>query len=113
MRGKQEQPSAHLSPLEKYKELNTRQVATYVGVTGPQTVWAYVKEGRLPKHRDLKPHHPIWRLGELLDHTHSLMQDFDDAPRGYVGKKALQTQKKTNIKNSGLAETIRERLFGK
>jgi hypothetical protein len=32
-----------------------------------QTVWLYVKEGKLPKPRYLLPNRPVWRFGEVVD----------------------------------------------
>ncbi len=112
MRQKQDPPSAELSKLEKYKELNTKQVAEYIGVTSINTVWTYVKEGKIPKPRYLKPHQPLWRFGELIDHTHNLMRDYDEAPRGFIGDEKIQNAKMVG-QPIGTAEKLRERLFGR
>ena len=103
-------PSASLSAVESFKELNTRQVMEYIGATSTQTVWAYVKAGKLPKPRYIRPHSPLWRLGEVLDHTHKLMQDYDEGPRGLVGRVG---ETRASEKPSSAAEKVRERLFGK
>ena len=82
----QKMPSEELSAYEKFQELSTAQVAKLVGVTTRQSVWVYVKEGKLPKPRYLAEHKPVWRLGEVLDHTHMLMQTPSDSVQGFKGE---------------------------
>lgn len=108
MRGKKTKPSDDLSAAERFQELNTRDVANYIGVKSTKTVWVYVKEGRLPKPRYIKPHQPLWRLGEVLDHTHGLMTTYDEAPRGFAGDTETQSGETGNT-----GDKLRERLFGR
>ena len=61
-------PSDDLPPAERFRLLTTRQVMKLVGVRCRQSVWRYVKQGKLPKPRYLGPRRPVWRFGELLDH---------------------------------------------
>lgn len=79
-------PSDKLSAFEKYQELSARQVAKFIGVETTKSVWVYVKQGKLPQPRYLAPHKPVWRLGEVLDHTHALMQAPSKAVQGFKGK---------------------------
>lgn len=60
-------PSCDLPLAERYRLLTTRQVMVLVGVRSRQSVWRYVKQGKLPKPRYLGPRRPVWRLGEILD----------------------------------------------
>ena len=105
----QQRPSNSLTAFEKYQELNTRQVCAFLGVTDRTTLWRYAKEGKVPKPRYLKPGKPIWRLGELLDHTHALMKEYDDEPRGFRGDGAVQDAQAMQG-GSSLADKLRERL---
>jgi len=101
-------PSEELSAFEKYQELSTAQVAKLVGVTTRQSVWSYVKEGKLPKPRYLAEHKPVWRLGEVLDHTHQLMQQ-TKAEAMFKGEK--DTTRVQSDKNSrSRVRRLRERL---
>ena len=110
MAATQKPPSDDLPHAERYKELSTRQVAEYIGVTTTKSVWAYVKQGKLPKPRYINESKPLWRLGEVLDHTHGLMKAYDEAPRGFNGD---EVKARTPEKPSSAAEKVRERLFGK
>jgi predicted DNA-binding transcriptional regulator AlpA len=67
-------PSEKLTAYERYQELNTEQVMKLIGAKSRQTVWLYTKQGKLPQPRYISPRRPLWRLGELLDHTHHLMK---------------------------------------
>lgn len=60
-------PSDDLPVAERYKLLTTRQVMAYIGVESRQSVWRYVKAGKLPEPRYLAPKRPVWRLGEVID----------------------------------------------
>lgn len=99
-------PSDSLSPFDAYKELNTKQVSEYVGLTHASSVWRYVKEGKLPQPRYLAPHKPIWRFGELLDHTHALMQAPSKAVQGFKGK---ELEAPTQVSKSRV-KLLKERL---
>jgi len=101
-----EKPSDRLTAFEALKELSCRQVADYVGVTRTATVWKYVKEGKLPQPRYLAPHRPIWRFGELIDHTHAIMQTPNKAVQGFKGE-ALATDA---TKNSSTLNKLKKRL---
>ena len=61
-------PSDGLPLAERYRLLTTCQVMAFVGVRSRQSVWRYVKQGKLPKPRYLGPRRPVWRLGEVIDH---------------------------------------------
>jgi predicted DNA-binding transcriptional regulator AlpA len=71
---------------ERYKNLNTKQVMEYLGVESRQTVWMYVKEGKLPKPRYLSPHRPVWRLGEVVDQLEKNLKPFDIGAKGFRGE---------------------------
>ena len=79
-------PSEQLSPFERYKELSTKQVAEYIGVSNYSSVWRYVQAGKLPQPRYLTAHKPIWRFGEVIDHTHALMQTPNNTVQGFKGE---------------------------
>ncbi len=101
-----EKPSDKLTAFERYQELNARQVAKYVGVETTKSVWVYVKEGKLPQPRYLAPHKPIWRLGEVLDHTHALMQAPSKAVQGFKGNELQESQRTSKSK----VKLLKERL---
>ena len=79
-------PSECLSAYERYQELCPEQVKQFVGLKHTRSIWRYVSEGKLPPPRYLAPHKPIWRLGEVLDHTHALMQKPSKAVQGFKGE---------------------------
>ena len=79
----------------------------FLGITDRSTLWRYLKEGKIPEPRYLSPGKPIWRLGEVLDHTHALMKTYKEEPRGFKGDERM-TKAKTN---QGIAEIIRQRLY--
>jgi len=103
-----QKPSDQLSAFERFQELSPRQVAKFVGVTTTKSVWRYVEQGKLPKPRYLAEHKPVWRLGEVLDHTHQLMQQ-TKAEATFKGEKdttRVQADKTTRSK----VRRLRERL---
>ena len=102
-------PSESMSSFERYKQLSTKQVMEYVGVTTSQTVWQYVREGKLPQPRYLSPHKPIWQLGEVVDHVQGQLADFEDEVRGFKGDaEALRARQQQVGRRS--AKRILERL---
>ena len=101
-------PSEELTAFEKYQELNTKQVAKFVGVTTTKSVWVYVKEGKLPKPRYLAEHKPVWRLGEVLDHTHQLMQQTKPEATFKGEKDTTRVQADKNSRSR--VRRLRERL---
>lgn len=100
------QPSATLSAYEKFQELSAAQVKNLVGLQHTRSVWRYVKEGKLPAPRYLAPHKPIWRLGEVIDHTHALMQAPSKAVQGFKGN-ALQA---AEVPSKSRVSQLKERL---
>jgi predicted DNA-binding transcriptional regulator AlpA len=94
-----------LSNAERYKNLSTKQVLEYIGATRRETVWAYVRLGKLPKPRYLRAHRPVWRLGEVLDHLEHKMLGYDERQRGLRGEVAKQAPKALTT-----AERMRERF---
>ncbi len=101
-----EKPSDRLTAFEALKELSCRQVADYVGVTRTATVWKYVKEGKLPQPRYLAPYRPIWRFGEVIDHTHALMQKPSDSVQGFKGEALARDVHEKSSKLSKLKKRL-------
>jgi predicted DNA-binding transcriptional regulator AlpA len=102
-------PSDSLSPIERYKQLSTKQVMEYIGVSSPASVWNYVKEGKLPKPRYLSPHKPIWQLGEVIDHIEEQLATYEDEVRAFKGDaEALRARQEQVGRRS--ASRILERL---
>ena len=75
---------------EYYQELTTKDVMGLVGLKSRQSIWRWVKEGKLPEPRYPAPHSPRWRLGEVLEHRETYSQGFKEAPRGLRGDAALE-----------------------
>ena len=98
-------PSETLTQAERYKNLNTRQVMAYIGTECRQTLWKYVKLGKLPKPRYIRPNRPLWRLGEVVDHLERNLKSSDEGKRGFRGdvKEKPAPQKTTR-------ERLRERF---
>ncbi len=103
-------PSDSLTAFEKYQELSSNQVMKLLGITDRSTLWRYKKEGKIPEPRYLSAGKPIWRLGEVLDHTHSKMKTYSEEARGFKGSE-LVVNARASKKTSGLAERIRQRLY--
>lgn len=101
-----QRPSDDLTAFERYQELNPKQVAKFIGVSTTRSVWRYVDQGKLPKPRYLSPHKAIWRLGEVIDHTHMLMQTPSKAVQGFKGE-GLATDA---TKNSSTLNKLKKRL---
>jgi predicted DNA-binding transcriptional regulator AlpA len=102
-------PSETLSAGERYKNLNTAQVMEYIGATRRETVWAYVKGGKLPKPRYLSAKHPVWRLGEVIDHLEGVLEPYDAEPRGIIGE-GEEEAKPLKADRSSVASKLREKL---
>ncbi len=73
-----------LTALEHYTQISTGEVARLFGWTSNTSVWAAVKEGKIPKPRYLRPHQPMWRLGELIPILEA-QPGFDEAIKGFKG----------------------------
>jgi len=101
-------PSEDLTAFEKYKELSTAQVKHFVGLQHTRSVWKYVKEGKLPKPRYLAEHKPVWRLGEVLDHTHQLMQQ--TKPEAMFKGEKDNTRVQADKNSRSRVRRLRERL---
>ncbi len=113
MAARKELPSQHLSMAERYQNLSTTQVMKYVGTQNRQTIWEYVKQGKLLKPRYISPHRPIWQLGELVDYLERVLEPYDAKERSFVGKPSLSTAEPQQAKTS-TARKLRERFgFGK
>ena len=99
-------PSETLTQAERYKNLSTRQVQAYIGAECRETVWEYVRLGKLPKPRYISPHRPLWRLGEVVDVLERNLKTSDEGKRGFRGdvKPEQQAPKKSN------AQRLRERF---
>lgn len=67
--------SNDLPLAERYRLPTTREVMVLVGVRSRQSVWRYVKQGKLPRPRYLGPRRPLWRLGEILDSLDQCISD--------------------------------------
>ena len=106
----QDKPSEGLSAFEKYQELNSNQVMKFLGITHRSTLWQYRKDGKVPEPRYLTPGKPIWRLGELLDHTHARMKPYEAEPRGFRGSERVVNAKAMET-GSSLADKIKNRLY--
>lgn len=78
-------PSTEITLRERQMLLSAKQVAPYVGVKTPQSVWNYVKQGIIPQPVYIKPHMPRWKLGELLDAVDAQLKSPDEVPRGIKG----------------------------
>jgi predicted DNA-binding transcriptional regulator AlpA len=107
-RSESNKPSDSLSAYERYQELNTDQVMKLVGIESRRTVWRYVEAGKLPKPRYLSSRRPLWRLGELLDHTHRLMKTPDEITTGFPGMTRPPAQQEDD--NENLLQKMRQRL---
>jgi len=108
-----ESPSKTLTMAERYQNLSTAQVMKYVGAESRQTVWEYVKQGKLPKPKYISPHRPIWQLGELLDHLEDKLELYDTSVRRAKGDINTGTTSEPKFKSSA-ANKLRERFgFGK
>ncbi len=94
-----------LSLTARYKNLNANQVKEYLGVESRQTVWQYVKEGKLPKPRYLSPHRPVWRLGEVVDQLEKNLKPFEVGARGLRGEPG-----QVELGGSSQAQKLRERF---
>ncbi|HHO56871.1 MAG TPA: hypothetical protein ENK21_10815 [Trueperaceae bacterium] len=112
MTKKQALPSEKLTAFEKYQELNSKQVMKLLGITDRSTLWRYRKEGKVPEPRYLKPGKPIWRLGEVLDHTHARMKKYDEAARGFRGDEKI-VKAREQESSSNIADRIKKRLYRK
>ena len=55
-----------LSSIEKYRQINTADVAELLGVS-KATVWRYVNRGVLPQPHYISPKRPKWKLGEVIE----------------------------------------------
>jgi len=64
----------------------------------------------VPEPRYLKPGKPIWRLGELLDHTHPKMKGYDEEPRAFRGDEKITNARAMKEVSPNLADSIRRRL---
>jgi len=93
-----------MSPAERYKQLNSKQLMAYIGTTRRNTVWDYVRRGILPPPRYIQPHRPVWRLGEVVDALERLPGA--EAKRGYRGH--VTTEKKPEAAST--LERLRERF---
>lgn len=103
---KNQKPSDQLSAFEKYQELNPSQVAKLIGVTTNRSVWNYVKKGKLPEPRYLENHRAIWRLGEVLDHTHMQMQTPSESVHGFKGEALARDVHEKSSKLSKLRKRL-------
>ena len=92
-------PSDDLTAFEKYQELNTKQVAKLIGVTTTKSVWIYVQKGKLPEPRYLAPKRPVWRLGEVLDHTHNQLKSFEEVTHPFKHSNKPEDAKAQNVIN--------------
>jgi len=99
MSKKMERPSESLTAFERYQELNMNQVAKLIGVTSRQSVWRYIKEGKLPEPRYLAPKRPVWRLGEVLDHTHNQLKSFEEVTHPFKHSTKPKDAKAQNVIN--------------
>jgi predicted DNA-binding transcriptional regulator AlpA len=98
-----------MSPAERYKQLNSKQLMAYIGTTRRNTVWDYVRRGILPQPRYIQPHRPVWRLGEVVDALERLPGP--EAKRGYRGHvKALRSDAALKPKAASTLERMRERF---
>jgi predicted DNA-binding transcriptional regulator AlpA len=103
-----ELPSASLSAYERYQELNTKQVMKLIGAGCRQTVWAYTKQGKLPQPRYINSHRPVWRLGEILDHTHQMLTPASEKEPVFSKNKPAEAE--TFETDSNLVAKLRKRL---
>jgi len=101
-------PSEKLTAYERYQELSTEQVMKFIGAKSRQTVWLYTKQGKLPQPRYLSNRRPLWRLGELLDHTHRLMKTPDEITTGFPGMTRPPATQQDD--NENLLQKMRQRL---
>jgi len=85
-----------LSLAEKYKQINTADVAELLGVS-KATVWRYVNRGVLPQPKYISPKRPKWRLGEVIEVYESHLTSADKASVGKLaeGVGVVQTPKET------------------
>ena len=81
-----------------------------LGITDRSTLWRYRKEGKIPEPRYLSPSKPIWRLGEVLDHTHALMKPYEAEPRGLKGDEKI-TNARAMENSPNIADRIKRRLY--
>ena len=95
---------------ERYQNLNTAQVMRYVGAESRQTVWEYVKQGKLPRPRYISPHRPVWRLGEVVDHLEGVLEPYDAQARGFKGDPEVQGTRADKTAKGSTAEKLRERF---
>ena len=102
-------PSETLTMAERYQNLNTKQVMKYVGAESRQTVWEYVKKGKLPKPRYVSPHRPVWRLGELLDYLEGVLEPYEAQTRGFKGDPEVNSPG-VQQPRSRKTESLRERF---
>jgi len=102
----QQSPSDKLPAFERYQELNPKQVAKFIGVTTTRSVWRYVDQGKLPQPRYLSPHKAIWRLGELIDHTHAIMKTPSNAVQGFKGESLARDVHEKSSKLSKLKKRL-------
>ena len=98
--------SETLTLADRYKNLNTAQVLEYIGATRRETVWAYVKQGKLPRPRYLSPKHPVWRLGEVIDYLEGVYVPYEAEARGVN----VEDEPTVKPERSGMADKLREKL---
>ncbi len=82
-----------ISALEYYKNLNLKQVMAVIGAEHRNTVWNYVREGKLPTPRYPSPHRPVWRFGELVEHFEPHLVEQSAAPRAYRGADVVKAER--------------------
>ena len=102
-----------LTTADRYKQLNTAGVAELLGVS-KRTVWRYVEQGVLPQPQYIKPKHPRWRMGEIVEVYESKLSSVNDVVE--VGGLARATQSKTthnenkNEKPQSTAQKLKKRF---
>lgn len=109
MAASKELPSETLSMAERYQNLSTTQVMKYVGTQNRQTIWEYVKQGKLPKPKYISAHRPVWQLGELVDHLEKVLESFDTKERNFIGNAKTKEDQETQVRSSG-ATKLRQRF---
>ena len=98
-----------LSLVEKYKQINTADVAELLGVS-KATVWRYVNRGVLPQPHYISPKRPKWKLGEVIEVYESHLTSADGLVEGRGVARATAPKKEVEEKSLSAAAKLKKRF---
>lgn len=100
---------SELTAADKYKQLNTAGVADLLGVS-KRTVWRYVEQGVLPQPQYIKPKHPRWRMGEVVEVYGSQLTSAENVVESVGVARAQAPKKEVKEKPQSTAEKLKKRF---